>query len=278
MKKSINAWSADPGCSREELYAGIREAGFEGIELNVDGRDRARHALSMETDGRELAEIAALSEKYGLPVVSIATGLWWSVPMGDPAAFEGAAALLEQQLRCAKALGAKGILTVPGGNGGRLSLKSAWENCVRFLQNQREIIRRYGVVVGVENVWNGFFTSPFDVKLFLEQVGDPLVKAYYDVGNTVAFSATEDWIEILGGDIGMVHIKDFRRKDGRINAGGDFVDLTEGSVDWPKAIAALVAAGYDGPLTAEVSKSDPALPYPDYYRLVSAQEDRILSC
>lgn len=277
MKKSINAWAADPNATSEELFRTIGQAGFESIELNVDGAVRAKSALSMDTTAEELAEFAELSRQYRLSVGSISTSLWARYPMGDPAYAEKAAQLLEQQLKCASALGATGILVVPGERRAGFTLRQTWENCVQFLRSQKDMIHQYGVQVGLENVWNAFFTSPFDMKRFLEEVDNPLVKCYYDVGNTVAFSVTEDWIDILGSDICKVHIKDFRRNENRINAGGDFVDLTEGSIDWEKTILALRQAGYDGTLTAEVSKSDPNESYAAFYRRVRTQEDTILS-
>ncbi len=277
MKKSINAWSIDPNSAMEEMFRDIREAGFEGIELNVDDNPKDRHALSMRTTDADLAEVLALSKKYDLPVGSISTSLWGRCPMGDPSQADNGRALLEQQLRCAKALGATGILTVPAGHGEKRTLREAWENSVQFLRDQRELIHRYGIAVGVENVWNAFFTSAFDMVKFLDEVDDPLVQAYYDVGNVAAFSDTENWIDILRGRICKIHIKDYRRNNGSINTGGTFVDVTEGSINWKKVIPALKKAGYDGYLTAEVSKADPQLSYKDYYRLVSRQEDQILT-
>ncbi len=277
MKKSINAWSADPSVSREELFRDVKAAGFEGIELNVDGPNGAKHALSMETTGEELAQIRQLSQKYSLPVGSISTSLWWKVSMGDPIKTDAAAALLEQQLRCAKETGATAILVVPGGMSSDRTLKQAWDNSVTFLKGQKETIERYGIIVGVENVWNEFFTSPFDMCCFLDEVNHPLVQAYYDVGNVIAFSTSEHWIEILGNRICKIHIKDFKRNKGKINTGGNFVDLTQGDVNWKTVVPALRKAGYDGFLTAEVFKEDETQPYTEYYRQISAQEDEILS-
>jgi len=271
LKKSINAWSVDPETGFEAMFRQLSAAGFEGIELNVDGANGSAHSLSMDTHEARLAEIKALSEQYGLPVVSVATSLWGKMPMTEISS----RALLEQQLKCARALGARGILTVPGGMSDTVSLTRAYENCAASLRAWLPLIEEYGLFVGLENVWNTFFTSPFDMLGFIDELGSPLVGAYYDVGNVTAFSRTEDWIEILGGRIGLVHVKDFKRNGGA-NSGGTFCALGKGSVDWSRAVPALRSAGFGGYLTAEVFREN-GQSYEDFYHEISQALDQIIS-
>ena len=72
MYKSINAWTVDKTASFEQMFKDVKEAGFEGIELNVDKDDYSEHSISLEKK-TDLDAIAKLSEKYSLPVVSIST-------------------------------------------------------------------------------------------------------------------------------------------------------------------------------------------------------------
>ena len=276
MKKSINAWSVDPDTGFEEMFAQLKDAGFDGVELNVDGEDASAHSLGLSTTGEELARIRGLSEQYSLPVVSISSALWHG-RMGSPDLEnrELARRLLKKQLECAKALGAGGILTVPGGSYPAISLEADRAASAETLASMKGLIEETGVYVGVENVWNGFFMSPLDMASFIDGLGCPLIGAYYDVGNVVAFSWPERWIEALGSRIHNIHIKDYKRNGG-INSGGSFVDLLEGDVNWAAVIPALKAAGFDGYLTAEVGKSDDAMPYPDYYRKVAGSIKRII--
>ena len=273
MKKSINAWSADPGIGFEELFAQISAAGFDGIELNVDGSGSSAHSLSMDTSETQLVGIKALSETYGLPVVSVASSLWGGL-MSVPGGAEGRT-LMERQLKYARVLGAKGILTVPGGMSDTVSLARAHENCAINLRAWLPLIEEYELFVGLENVWNMFFTSPFDMRNMIDRIGSPLVGAYYDVGNVTAFSRTEDWIEILGSRIGLVHVKDFARAGGP-NRGGDFCLLGKGSVDWSRVIPALRCAGFDGYLTAEVFKKS-GQSYEEFYRETARAMDEIIN-
>ena len=186
--------------------------------------------------------------------------------------------VLEKQLECAAALGAGGILIVPGGENER-SLQKAYEYSTRSIQEMEKRINHFGINVGVENVWNGFFGSPFDMAAFIDQFDSPCIGAYFDVGNVIAFSWSECWIEVLGDRIRNVHVKDFKRNVGPfpLHGGGEFVDLLEGDVNWPKVVPALRQAGFDGYLTAEVFKTDERQSDLDYYRSVADAIGSILA-
>lgn len=279
MKKSINAWTVEDAAGFPELFRQVKDAGFDGVELNVDGDGHSAYSLTLATTQEELREIAALSRQYGLPVVSISSSLYGG-KMGshDPEEREFAKALLRKQLECAQVLGSSGILTVPGGQSPRITLAEDYRRSQATLAELREDILAAGVYVGVENVWNGFFTSPAEMARFIDGLDCPLIGAYFDVGNVMAFSWPESWIEILGKRIHHVHIKDFKRKAG-LNQGGDFVSLTRGDVNWPAVIPALRQEGFEGYLTAEVSIDDwdePEVIYPDYYKIVAEAIGNIL--
>jgi hexulose-6-phosphate isomerase len=277
VKKSINAWSVDSGTGFIEMFAQIKAAGFDGIELNLDKEGNAAHALTFSTSYDELIAIKVLSEKFALPVVSVSCSLSGTI-MGSPEAEERAfaAKVLLKQLECAKALGAAGILVVPGGMTDSVSLKTAWENSLETLKSLKGDIEQAKIFVGVENVWNQFFTSPFDVKSFIDSLELTYIGAYFDVGNVVAYSEPEHWIEIISNRIGLVHVKDFKRKGG-MNSGGEWADLLTGSINWDKVVPALKTAGFDGYLTAEVGKNNPDQTYPEFYKMVSSQLEEIIN-
>lgn len=279
MKKAINAWAVDPAAGFDRTFSEIKEAGFNGIELNVDEVGYSAHSLTLSISQKELEEIRALSQRYELPVVSISSSLYGG-KMGSRCLEdrEFAAKLLKKQLECAKALGSSGILTVPGGQCPNIPLDEDFKTSQETLASVKKEIGEAGINVGVENVWNGFFTSPVEMARFIDELDCPFLGAYYDVGNVVAFSWPEIWIEVLGKRIRNVHIKDFKRA-GAINQGGRFVDLLEGSVNWKMVIPALEKAGFNGYLTAEVFKEDsvdPTMSYLDFYKSVAKAIDKIL--
>ncbi len=275
MKKAINAWSIPQGVSFEAMFQAVSEAGFDGIELNVDKDNSSGHSLTMSSDKETFAEINQLAVKYQLKVGSISTSLTGGKLASNlEADREYAKDIIRKQIECATALGADTILTVPGGMTDEISLLQAYENSSRALQELKPEIEASKINVGVENVWNGFFTSPFDMKNFIDELDSPYIGAYFDVGNVIAFSEAEYWIEILDTRIRKIHVKDFKRKGG-LNSGGLFVNLLEGSVNWKKVIPALKKVGYDSYLTAELGVMADC---PEYlYKTTSMALDIILA-
>ncbi len=272
MKAALNAWTVEKSLGMEETFRAVSAAGFKGIELNVDAPG-SPHALTLGTTEEDYAEIRGYSDKYGLPVISISSSLAQHMS-GTPSQHDSYRQLIRKQIEAAKALGATGILTAPAGMEHGITLKGAWKNTLEVFESLKDEIDESGIIVGLENTWKGFFTSPYDMILFLEKLGAKNVGAYFDVGNVIAFSSPEWWVEILGQWIKFIHVKDFKRTAG-FNTGGEDADVTEGSADWPAIIGALHDIGFDGYLTGEVFKTDDSMSYDDYYRKVCRQIEYI---
>ena len=278
MKKALNAWTVDSKVGFRDMFSQLKEAGFDGVELNVDEAGHSDHSLTIETTDSELAEIKALSEEFQLPVTSISTSMLGGYRMGavDEDDRELARTVIRTQLKCAKALNAPGILIVPGGVPQQASFTRAYEQSMKMIEELKPDIDQARVNVGLENVWNGFFMSPFDMAKFIDNADHPFICAYYDVGNVIAFSWSEYWIDVLGNRIRHVHVKDFKRGSesyGGLNTGGTFVDLLEGDVNWKAVMPALRAAGYDGYLVAEVFSDTPDL---NYYKSIADAIGKII--
>ena len=250
MKRSINAWSVPSEIGFREMFRDVSAAGFEGIELNIDGENGGAHSLSLDTKPEKLAEIKALSEEYGLAVHSVSTSLYGS-SLGSPDAAENdfGRRLLLTQMDFAERLGADAILAVPGGITPDNSVKAARERSMETLLSIKSDIESRPVAVGLENVWNYFFAGPVDMAQFIDELAIRNVGAYFDAGNVAIFSEPWHWIELLGDRIVKLHVKDFLRTGW--NA-GTFVNLLEGSIDWKRTIGALRESGYDGYVTAEL--------------------------
>lgn len=259
MIRSINAWSVPPAWTFEETFQKVAAAGFEAIELNVDGPDRSAHALTMDTTDATLKDIAALSKRHRLPVTSISTSLYGD-KLGGPGAErrQQARDLMVKQLTCARALGADCILVVPGGISDTWSIKAAWDTARESLLSMRDLIEGAPAKVGLENVWNRFFMSPYDMVSFIDGLSIDNLGAYFDVGNVAVSSRGEYWIEILGRRIFKIHVKDYKQG---ASDGHGFVNLMQGGVRWGHVVRALARAGYDGALTAELGLIEDA---PDY--------------
>lgn len=275
MKKAINAWSVPQGITFEEMFKSLSDAGFDGVELNLDKDNASGHSLTMSTGKEALTEIKQWAEKYNLKIGSVSTSLTaGKLSAATEEDRESGKDIIRRQIECAIALGADTILTVPGGMTEQISLSQAYENAFHTLEELKPEIEDSKINVGLENVWNGFFISPFDMKNFIDMLDSPYIGAYFDVGNVIAFSDAEYWIEILDARIRKIHVKDFKRH-GSLNSGGSFVNLLEGDVNWKKVIFALKKAGYDSFLTAELEVMPDC---PEYlYKTTSMALDAILA-
>ena len=282
MKKALNAWSVNGNESFAEMFAHLKEAGFEAVELNLDGDGHSAHSLFMETTEAELETIKNQAKENGLEIVGVSCSMYTG-QLGSLEADvrEKGKDIVRKQLFCAKHLGADNILVPPGADiAGGDSIKKAYEMVEQSLTELKPEIEASGVCVALENIWNGFFTSPFDMAGMVDRLDSAYIKAYYDVGNTVAFSDTVSWIEILEKRINRIHIKGFKcnRGDfGRLNTGGVFCDLLDGDIDWKAVVAMLKNVGYDGYITAEVFPNRSYAADMDFYKEVSGDMDKILN-
>ncbi|MHB9033486.1 MAG: sugar phosphate isomerase/epimerase family protein [Anaerolineae bacterium] len=251
MKRAINAWTVPGSVTFEDMFRTVAAAGFEGIELNLDREGASAHSLTFNSTQSDYERISGLARQYNLPVCSISTSLYAN-KLGSDVVEDAneARRVLRKQLECAAALGADGILVVPGGISESRSIQQAYDCSKQTLLELVPEINRARIMVGLENVWNGFFASPFDMARFIDELHCQYIAAYFDVGNVAINAYPEYWIEILGRRICKVHVKDFRRPS--MNSGA-FVNLLEGSIRWEKVVPALRKIRYDGYLTAELA-------------------------
>jgi hexulose-6-phosphate isomerase len=253
MLVSINAWTFPPETDARTLAESAAEAGFEAIELTMGSEG----FLTTTTSEDECRQIARIVQDAGLKVASLATSLFWQVNYGDadPAVRQQARQLTQAGLDRAAWLGTDALLVVPAVVGRwnepapRIAYADAMERTFDMLAQLREDAEDRGVHIALENVWNRFLLSPLEMRSLIDRVNNPWVGAYFDIGNAMAFGYPQDWIDVLGRRIVRVHAKDYDLA--RPGPDGFACGLEDGSVDWQAVMAALRAAGYDGPLTYE---------------------------
>jgi hexulose-6-phosphate isomerase len=254
MKKAINIWSFHPGWSFEEKLKLAKEAGFQGIEVDLTPEG----PITLDSTADDLQRVKAVAEKAGITLCGLATGLYWDYnPVSDdPNLRAKASHVLRRQIECAAQLGIDSILVVPGAvgvdfipNAEVIPYDVAYDRAGQFLRSVLPHAEEHGVTLCVENVWNKFLLSPLEMKSFIDAFDSPRIKVYFDVGNVLATGYPEHWIRILGERIHRVHLKDYRRAVGTVDG---FVDLLSGDVDWPAVITALREIGYTGWVAAEM--------------------------
>jgi L-ribulose-5-phosphate 3-epimerase len=143
----------------------------------------------------------------------------------------------------------------------------------RSQERIRELLplaQELGVILAVENVGNRFLLSPLEFVRYLDELGSPHVKAYFDIGNIVSTGYPQDWIRTIGNRLVRVHIKRF--EPGAEHPRFDPADRRTQGIDWPSVRAALREIGYQGWVTAEVRNGDDA-----YLAELSRRMDRFFS-
>jgi len=247
MIKSISYWSMPPGTDVEGAMKLAKKTGFQAIELAVDEKGE----FSLETTADGFARIRGLADRIGLQLPTVATGLGWAYPVvgPDPAICDKGKQVVRKCLEAAKAVGAEVVLCVPGSVTDSFPYDVACEQLIDAFQALGDEAADYGVVIGLENVWNKFMLSPVEFGRLIDDIDRPYVQAYFDVGNVMLTGFPDQWIRILGSRIKAVHFKDFKCSIGTIQG---FIDLLEGDVPWDRVMAAFKAVGYDGAVTAEM--------------------------
>ncbi|NLV46987.1 MAG: sugar phosphate isomerase/epimerase, partial [Candidatus Hydrogenedentes bacterium] len=143
----------------------------------------------------------------------------------------------------------------------------AWERSHQHIPKLLPLAEELKITIAIEEVWNNFLLdSASEFARYVDEFKSPWVKAYFDVGNVLAYGAPEAWIRTLGKRIVKVHLKDFR-KEGR-----KWVNLRDGDVNWPEVMKAFGEIGYSGYLTPELSGGDEA-----YLRDLSERIDLIIA-
>ena len=185
MKKALNAWTVEASLDFETTFAAVKSAGFDALELNLDAEGKSAHAFTLASDVADYAAVRGLIEKYGLPVPSISTSLWGG-KMGHPEEWEQAEAVLHKQIEIAKAVGADGVLIVPGGMNDAVSLNTARRNCIVFLKSQQDYVAKEGIFVGLfDEVLDGP-AGRVRVEIFLIEklaVGENLIHGAFDLAD-----------------------------------------------------------------------------------------------
>jgi len=255
----------------EQVLSKVRKAGFGGVEAGIVSPSEAEQARKV-------------GDKLGVRIHSVMRG-WAKFNSTDPGELESSLAVTVDALKASQAYGADSILLVPGRLEGP-HMPEPWQFHIEFdkesghltsvVEGDNTPFQQYiaehnrasdsfrvaiarligeaekrGVVIAVENVWSNLFVDAAHFARFIDSFESPWVKAYFDIGNHVKYSEPQHWISVLGKRIFKCHVKDFKlHNDGR---GGRFVNIREGSVNWPVVMQALNDVGYNGWMTIEGS-------------------------
>ncbi|MFN7562555.1 MAG: sugar phosphate isomerase/epimerase family protein [Prosthecobacter sp.] len=236
IRKSLK-WSmaekAAKGMPLVEAFKKLRECGFEGVEPSL---------LFGHVTLENAAEWAVAGKEAGL-VIDGTVG--------------GRAETLEKGLEITKKLGGDSMLVVLAYPEDK-PIQQTWREAVARMKEAAPVAEKLGVRLLIENVWNTFTISAFDMARLVDDIGSPWVGVHLDIGNQMRWGVAEHWVEVLGKRTGKLDVKEYNldkaMKEGMRKAFD--TPLGEGSIRWAAVRAELAKINFTGWAAAEVKAGD----------------------
>ena len=259
MIKGISYLSFENGLSNTEsidsALTQTKSNGFDALELSVSSEG----VINTNTSKVECEIIRKKINDSGVFVDSIATGMSWGVsPTSDDESIRKQSISLHQDaIKVASHLECKALLFVPGVVKSPISPEIVRYD--RALDRLREAINQclpiaedLNVDLCMENVWNGFFYSPIELRDFVDSFNSDRLGIYLDIGNLIGYQQyPPHWVELLNSRIKRVQIKDFQENFDWTGS-FSFCDIGAGDVPWSETIAALNSIQYKSTIIAEM--------------------------
>ena len=228
-----------------DKFNAIKKLGFLGVEINSPA-------------GLKLDEIVAATKETGILVHGVIDSVHWTDTLSSPdekVRAKGLKALLGA-IADAKTVGADTVLLVPGVVNKDVTYDQCWERSTAEVKKAIEPAEKAGVKIAIEVVWNNFLTKPEQLIEYVDQFKTESVGAYFDVSNMVKYGVQPaDWIRKLGKRMLKFDFKGFNNDLFKAGKNG-WVDIGEGTEDWPEVLKALAEIKYTGWATAEVGSGD----------------------
>ena len=259
MIKGISYLSFENGLSNNEpiesALSQTKMHGFDALELSVSSEG----VINTNSSKAECEMIRKSIDDSGVFVDSIATGMSWGVsPTSDDESIRKKSISLHQDaLKVASYLDCKALLFVPGVVKSPISPEIVRYD--RALDRLREAINLMlpiaedlNVDLCMENVWNGFFYSPIELRDFVDSFDSDRLGVYLDIGNLIGYQQhPPHWVELLNSRIKRVQIKDFQENFDWTGS-FSFCDIGAGDVPWKETIEALKTIEYKSTIIAEM--------------------------
>jgi L-ribulose-5-phosphate 3-epimerase len=215
-----------------EAFKKLRACGYEGVEPSLLGQVNEQNA----------DEWIAASKESGL-IIDGTVG--------------GRSDGLEAGIDLTKKLGGDSMLVVLAYPLDQ-PLQQTWDTSVARMKAAAIHAEKQGIRVLIENVWNTFLISAYDMARFIDEVGSPWVQVHFDIGNMMRWGVAEHWAQVLGKRSLKLDVKEYDL-DRAMNEGmrkGFDKPLGEGSINWAAVRAELGKINYTGWAAAEVKAGD----------------------
>jgi len=223
FKVGVTDWNLRMTCKLEAV-ALAKQLGFDGVQVSI-GRNLTGDKMTMDDD-ELIARYREESKKQQMPLDGTCLDRLHVDCLKDNN--RDAAKRVSDGIRVTKALGVK-VMLMPF-FGKCATTPADFESTEALLKELAPEAQKSGVILGLENT-----LSAEDNVRIMDKVKSPVVKVYYDVGNSNRnkYDVLKE-IPWLGKDrICQIHLKDQGY-------------LGEGEINFPKVIAAIKQIGFDG--------------------------------
>ncbi|MBI5396043.1 MAG: sugar phosphate isomerase/epimerase [Verrucomicrobia bacterium] len=249
IKKAVG-WGmiVEPKLSVEDRFRVAKDTGFEGVEVSRYGSKK---------DATEPKELARASEKVGIPIHGVSNG-------SNPD--------LKEAIDDAAIYGSDTVLQVVRADPETPFMEN-YKRTQELIRSAVPHAEKKRVKICVENVWATFLIEPLTMARYIDEIGSPWVRSYFDVGNVMRWGWPQHWIEVLGKRIEKIHIKEYSTKVAMKEGMSKAFDLPigQGDINWKRVREELKKIGFQSWATGEVRGGDRK-------RLaeISAEMDRVL--
>ena len=234
------------------VLSAVRDAGYAAVQYNMACSGLG--ALPAVIPAAAAAAVADAAAATGVEIAAVSA----TYNMTDPDRARRAAgrASFAAIAAAAGAMGS-GLVTVcsgscdpddqwrrhPGNDG-----EAAWAEMLAEFREIVPVAQRHGVLIGVEPELANVVSSPARARRLLDLFPGGPIRIVLDPANLFeraeaaeAGAIVDAAVELLGPEIALAHAKDR-------GAAGGFATAGQGVVDWPRYLAALRRAGFDGAL------------------------------
>jgi sugar phosphate isomerase/epimerase len=230
LKIGVTDWNLRLTCKLEAV-ALAKELGFDGVQVSI-GREVKDGKMTMD-DAELIARYRDESKKQQIPLDGTCLDrLHVDCLKGNN---RDAAKRLADGIRITKALGVQVMLMPFFGN--CATKPEDFESTAALLKEFAPEAQKAGVLLGLENT-----LSAEDNVRIMDMVKSPCLKVYYDVGNSTnnKYDVLKEIVWLGKNRICQIHLKDKGY-------------LGEGTIDFPKVMAAIRKIGFDGYANLETS-------------------------
>ncbi|MEQ8809394.1 MAG: sugar phosphate isomerase/epimerase family protein [Imperialibacter sp.] len=248
IKKSLKWGMVKEDLSIMDKFKMLKDLGYDGVELD-------------SPNDLDKKQVLAARDKTGLVIPGVVNSVHWKSPIShaDPKVRQACVDSMKTALQDCKDYGGTTVLLVAGVVNAETSYDDAYRRSQDEIRKMIPWAHETGVKIAIENVWNNFLLSPMEAARFVDELNDPMVGWYFDIGNVVRYGWPEQWIKVLNRRIMKLDVKEYSRKkqsDEGIWKGFD-VELLEGDNNWSAVMRALEAIDYKGGwMSAEVNGGD----------------------